>query len=370
MDAFRRRRQGRLRLQPQHGAGFVQDVDRAVGQPRVAQVPRGELGGAVEGAVRVGHVVVLLVARPQALEDPDGLVDRRLVHGDLLQPAGQAAILLDLLELLERRRPDDAQLAGGQHRLDQRGEVHRAAGGGAGADGGVHFVDEQDRLGPLGQRGDDGLEPLLEVAAEARPGEQRGRVQRVDFGALEDGRHVILQQPLRQAFGQRGLADAGFADEHGVVLAPAAEHFHRPLQLVAAADQRVELAGGGARRQVHRVGDQRIAGRGLAFLALSGRRVAIARRRRGRTIRRDRRHLRDAVADEVQDVQARDALAFEQLRGERLVLLQHRREQVAGLDLGPAGALHVQHGGLQRAAEGQRLLGLLLPPVRELFDLV
>jgi hypothetical protein len=275
-----------------------------------------------------------------------------------------------LLELLERRRADDAQLARGEHGLDQRGEVHRAAGGGAGADGGVHFVDEQDRLGALGERGDDRLEPLLEIAAEARPGEQRGGVERIDFGALEDRRHVVLEQLLRQAFGQSGLADAGFADEHGVVLAPAAQHFHGPLQLVAAADQRVELAGGGARGQIDRVSDQRIAGRRLAFLALPGRRVAVVRRRRGRAIRRDRRDLRDPVADEVQDVQARDALAFEQLRGERLVLLQHRGEQIAGLHLGPAGALHVQHGGLERAAEGKGLLRLLLPSVRELFDLL
>jgi hypothetical protein len=61
VDAFRRRRHGRFRLQAQHGARFVQDVDRAVGQPRIAQVPRGELGGAVERAVGVQHVVVLLV---------------------------------------------------------------------------------------------------------------------------------------------------------------------------------------------------------------------------------------------------------------------------------------------------------------------
>ena len=45
--------------------------------------------------------------------------------------------------------PIDAQLAGRQDRLDQRREIHRAAGGGAGADGGVDFVDEEDRHRPL-----------------------------------------------------------------------------------------------------------------------------------------------------------------------------------------------------------------------------
>ena len=60
---------------------------------------------------------------------------------------------------------------------------------------------------------------------------------------FEQIRHVVLQQPRREPFGERGLADAGVADEHRVVLAPAAEDLHRALQLVGAADQRIELAG-------------------------------------------------------------------------------------------------------------------------------
>ena len=75
--------------------------------------------------------------------------DGRLVDRDLLQPAGERAILLDVLELLERRRSDDAEMAGRQDRLDQRREIHRAAGRGAGADGRMDFVDEENRHRPL-----------------------------------------------------------------------------------------------------------------------------------------------------------------------------------------------------------------------------
>ena len=42
---------------------------------------------------------------------------------------------------------------------------------------------------------------------------------------------VVLQQPLRQPLDERGLADAGVADEHRVVLAAAAQHLERALQL-------------------------------------------------------------------------------------------------------------------------------------------
>ena len=101
------------------------------------------------------------------------------------------------------------------------------------------------------QRVEDGLEPLLEVAAEARAGEQRRRVERKDLRAVERGGHLGLQQALREAFGHRGLADAGIADEHRAVLPPPAEDLHRPLQFPLAPDQRVEQAGRGALGQIH-----------------------------------------------------------------------------------------------------------------------
>ena len=50
----------------------------------------------------------------------------------------------------------------------------------------------------------------------------------------------------REAFGDRGLAHAGLAHEDGVVLAAPAEHLDGPLELLLAADQRIDAAGAGA----------------------------------------------------------------------------------------------------------------------------
>ena len=52
----------------------------------------------------------------------------------------------------------------------------------------------------------------------------------------------------------------------------------------------------------------------------------------------------------------------------RSILLQRRRDDVARMDFLAAGALHVQHGRLEHAPEGQRLFGLLLLAARELLD--
>ena len=59
---------------------------------------------------------------------------------------------------------------------------------------------------------------------------------------------------------------------------------------------------------------------------------------------------------------------FEQLRGVRLRLLEHRRQDVACVHLGSLGALHVQDGRLQDAAEGRRLFRLALLAAPELLD--
>ena len=75
-----------------------------------------------------------------------------LLDDDLLQPARQRPVALDVLELLERRRTDDTEVAGSEHRLDQRGEIERAARRGAGADRRVDLVDEENRIRPLGER--------------------------------------------------------------------------------------------------------------------------------------------------------------------------------------------------------------------------
>ena len=54
--------------------------------------------------------------------------------------------------------------------------------------------------------------------------------------------HVAADDALRETFDDRGLADAGFADQHRVVLGAAREHLDDAADLFVAADDRVELA--------------------------------------------------------------------------------------------------------------------------------
>ena len=97
-------------------------------------------------------------------------------HEHLLEAALERGVLLDVLAVLvERGGADHAQLAAGEHRLEHVAGVHRALGR-AGADDGVHLVDEGDDLAlGVGDLLEHGLEPLLELAAVLGPGDHRRR---------------------------------------------------------------------------------------------------------------------------------------------------------------------------------------------------
>ena len=351
-------------FQPRHRARLVDQIDRAVGQAIVPQVPRGELRGRLERRIGIRHGVMRFVTPTEPRQDAHRLVDRRLVDRDLLQAPREGAILLDVLELLERRRTDDAQFASREERLHHRREIHRAAGHRARADGRVNLVDEENRLGPARERPDHRLEALLEIAAEARAGEERAGVEREDLGALQFLLHVVAEQARREPLGHRRFADARFADEHRVILAAAAEDFDRALQLLRAADQRIEQPLPRAIGEVDAVRRQRIARGRRLLVACAGARarvpigVAVVRRRR----------LRHAVRDVLEDVEPRDPVLGEQPRGVRLRLLHDRGEDVARVRFLALRRLHVQDRRLQHLAERGGLLGLVAAAARHALD--
>jgi hypothetical protein len=87
-----------------------------------------------------------------------------------------------------------------------------------------------------------GLQPLLEFAAEFRARDQRAHVERHQPLVAQAFRHVAIDDAQRQAFGDGGLADAGLADQHGIVLGAAREHLDGAADFFVAADHGIELA--------------------------------------------------------------------------------------------------------------------------------
>src|SRR5207244_1100359 len=131
---------------------------------------------------------------------------------------------------------------------------------------GMQLVDEDDGVAlVLGQLLQHRFEALLELAAVLRPGEQRRQVEHQQALVLQALGHLAVDDALRQAFDDRGLADARLTDQHRVVLGAALQDLDAAADLVVAADDRVELALAGPVGQVERVLRERLA---LPLIAL------------------------------------------------------------------------------------------------------
>ena len=198
----------------------------------------------------IGDPVVRLVAVAETLQDLDRVGHGRLVDLDGLEAALEGGVLLEVLAVLVARGgADRLQLTACEHRLEDAGGVDRALGG-AGADERVQLVDEQDDVAARPDLLEDLLQALLEIAAVPGAGDQRAEVERVDLLALEGLGDLALDDGLGQALDDGGLADAGLADQHRVVLGATREHLHDPLDLFLAADDRVELVLAGELGQI------------------------------------------------------------------------------------------------------------------------
>ena len=220
--------------------------------------------------------MVRLVAVAQTLQDVDRVGQARLGDLDRLEAALERGILLEVLAVLvESGRTDRLQLAAGEQGLEDRGGVDRALGG-TGTDEGVDLVDEDDDVAARADLLRDLLEALLEVTAVARAGDERAEVERVELLVLQRLGHVVLDDRLGEALDDGGLADAGLADQDGVVLGAARQDLHDPLDLLLAPDHGVEL----------------VVARGLREVAaelVEHLRAALSVRRAGRARRRGRR---------------------------------------------------------------------------------
>ena len=166
-------------LHPDPRRRLVDEVDRLVGEEAVGDVALAERRRGDQRRVLDADLVVDLVALLEPAQDRDRVLDARLADVHRLEAPLERGVLLDVLAVLvERGRADRAQLAAGQHRLEQVGGVDRALGR-AGADDRVQLVDEQDdRALGVGDLLEHRLEPVLELAAVLGAGDQRADVER------------------------------------------------------------------------------------------------------------------------------------------------------------------------------------------------
>ena len=233
------------------GRRLVDQIDRLVRQKTVGDVAVRQGRGGNDRRVGDPHPVMLLVFLLQPTQDRNRILDGRLGDEHGLEPSRQGGVLLDvLLVFVERGRADAVQFPPRQRRLQQVGRIHGAVGL-AGPDEGMHLVDEQDDAA-LGGRHllQYGFEALLEFPTVFRTRNERAHVEGEQLLVGKTLRHIAIDDAQRQPLDDRGLADAGFADQHRIVLGATGQHLDGAADFLVAADHRIELAVAGGLGQV------------------------------------------------------------------------------------------------------------------------
>ena len=201
------------------------------------------------------------------------------------------------------------------------------------------------------------LDPLLEIAAIAGPGEQSPHVEGEDGRAGQDARRLAIDDLARKAFGNGGLAHPRIADQQRIVLGPAAQDLDAALHLRVTTDQGINLPLPRLFIEVDAVGVERLprlrgglvfslglrgAGAGAAHVAGLGRAGLLG----------------DAVGDEVDRVVTGHVLLLQEEGRMALPLGEDGDQHIGSGHIVPTGRLHVDHGPLDHPLEPGRRLGV------------
>ena len=272
-DLFLQRLQvggGAFRFHAHLRSSLVHQVDGLVRQEAVIDIPAGERHGGLQRFIGDGQLMVRLILVPQPLQNGHGVLRRGLAHGDRLEPALQRGVFFNVLAVLvEGGGADDPDLTPAQSGLDDVGGVHGALGG-AGAHDGVQLVDEEDDVAVLLHFIQRVFDTLLEFAAVLGAGHHTAQVKAQQLFVQQLLRHIGAGDTLGKTLGNGGLADAGFADQHGVVLGAAGKDLHHTLNLLVAADDGVKLALTGRLGQIAGKLLQRLAGLFVLLVGSAG----------------------------------------------------------------------------------------------------
>ena len=186
--------------------------------------------------------MVLLIALAQTLQNQESLVSVWWLNHDGLESTLQRRVLLDVLAvLIESGCADALNFTTGQGWLEH---VRRIDGAfcSAGTNQGVQFIDEQNDVLGATHLVHHCLDALFKLSAVLGAGNHAGQVKHHQALVKQKIRDLLRQDALRKTFNDGSLADASFAQQHGVVLGATAENLNQTLNFRLTPDDRVKLA--------------------------------------------------------------------------------------------------------------------------------
>ena len=211
----------------------------------------GEGSGSDQGRVRNLHAVEDLVAFLQTTENGNGILHRRLVNHDRLEPALQGRVLFDILAVLIQRGGADAvELTPCKHGFEHVSRIHGSIRLACAHDQ-VQLIDEQNDLSlALADFLQHGFETFFKFAPVFGSGHQSAHIQGENLLILQAFRHVAPDNPLGQSFYHSRFADAGLTDQHRIVFCLTGQNPDHIADLGITSDDRIELLLSGPLHQI------------------------------------------------------------------------------------------------------------------------
>ena len=350
-------RRYRIGVEPYSGPGFIDKIDRFVRQEAVLDIAVGQLNGLINRFIGDFHAVMRFIAVAQPVQNLDRFFHRRLVDRNRLEAPFQRGVFFDVLAvLIERRRPDALQFAAGQRRLQDVRSVDRAFRA-AGPDQRMQLVDEQDNVAGLADFVHDFFQAVFKFAAIFGSRYDGAHIERHDAFVAQRFGNFVVDDFLRQAFGDRRFTDPRLPDQDRVVFRPAAEHLNNPFDFLAAADDRIKVTFLGGGRQI-------------AGQAVQGWRIDIGRRA---VMAGDG----FAAAEQLQHLLARliqaDAKVVQYARGDTFAFTNQPEQNMLRADVSMAQLARFVHRQFDYFFGARRIGdigGLLLSPADQGFNFV
>ena len=235
----------RRRSVAQHDATrrLINNVNRLIRELTIADVSHGEIDRGAQRLIGDAHLVMRLVAWAEPLQDLNRLLLGWLGNDDLRKAPLKCRVLLDVLPILiERGGADALDLAARKRRLQDVRRVNCTLSG-ASANERVQLINKENGVARGAQLFKHLLQSLFKLAAILCSSDERTHVQRDDALIKEWCRDIALHDALGEAFGNRGLPNAGLSDQRRVVLRATRENLDHALNLALAADHRIKASG-------------------------------------------------------------------------------------------------------------------------------
>ncbi len=106
----------------------------------------------------------------------------------------------------------------------------------------MQLVDKDDGVLALHEFFHDGFEAFFKLTAVLGAGDDEGKIERKNALVGKERRNITIGDALRKAFDNGRFANAGLANQNGIVFCAAAENLDDAFDLVFATDEGIQRA--------------------------------------------------------------------------------------------------------------------------------